>query len=162
VTNKLKIQFSLCVVLGMPVLTSSLRAQQTTLTLSGSAIVFPVRTAADYDGGYVTATSVVTFTVAAPFLQVLTRTTTVSIHASSASLGGGKPIGDLEWRRGDLSTWTPITGSAVTVETRTLNPLLGTNNPWSNTIHFRIRLAWTAHGANAHAANYVITLSQTL
>lgn len=91
-TNKLTIQFSLCVILGMTVVTSSLRAQQTTLTLSGAAIVFPVRTAADYDGGFVTATSAVTFTVAAPFLQVLTRTTTVSIRASSASLGGGRPI----------------------------------------------------------------------
>jgi hypothetical protein len=148
--------------LGVAVVASPLHAQTTTLTLSGSSIAFQPRTAADYDAGYITATSGVTFTVAAPALEDLTRTTTVKIRASSSSLGGTEPIGNLEWRREDLSTWTPITGSDAIVESRTLDPALGVNNPWSNTIYFRIRLAWPDYGASAKSANYVITLSQTL
>lgn len=154
-------RFSLFIILGVMVATAPLGAQATTLTLTGSSLTFQPRTAADLDAGIITATGVVTFTVAAPAGQTLTRTTTVAIHSSSANLGGTKPLSDLEWRRGDLSTWTAITTSDVTVESRVINVGTSSNNPWSNTINFRLRTAWTGTGGTSMStANYVITLSQ--
>jgi hypothetical protein len=36
------------------------------------------------------------------------------------------------------------------------------NDPWSNTIFFRMLLDWTRDAPGTYSANYVITLSQTV
>jgi hypothetical protein len=36
------------------------------------------------------------------------------------------------------------------------------NDPWSNTIFFRMKLSWTADPPATYAANYQVTLSQTV
>ena len=38
----------------------------------------------------------------------------------------------------------------------------GLNDPWSNTIFFRMVLNWTTDGPATYSANYQITLSQTV
>jgi hypothetical protein len=89
------------------------------------------------------------------------RTTTVSIRSTSANLGGGKVIGDLEWRRSDLATWNSVTLTDAQLEQRVVvNKVL--NDPWSNTIFFRMILHWTTDAPATYSGNYQITLSQTV
>jgi hypothetical protein len=137
---------------------SPLAAQKTTLTLANATVTFPAPTVTDYMNGYVDATTGVTFTLTAPAGPL--RTTTVLIRATSASLGAGKILGDLEWRRSDLVTWNNVTTTDVQVEQRTMikNVL---NDPWGNTIFFRMLLDWTTDAPATYTANYVITLTQT-
>ena len=136
-----------------------LTAQKTTLTLAGGTITFPAPTAADYIAGFVNSTTGVTFTVAAT--SGASRTTTISIRSTSASLGNGKVIGNLQWRRSDLSTWNNITLTDAQVEQRVVIDK-GLNDPWSNTIFFRMILNWTTDAPATYSANYQITLSQTV
>jgi hypothetical protein len=91
----------------------------------------------------------------------LSHTTTVAIRSTSANLGNGKIIGDLQWRRSDLATWNSMTLADSQVEQRiqVRNVL---NDPWSNTIFFRLLLSWTTDGPATYTANYQITLSQTV
>jgi hypothetical protein len=136
----------------------SLAAQRTTLTLTNGTVTFPAPTAADYINGYVDAATGVTFTLNA--ITGASRTATVLIRATSASLGGGKVLGDLQWRRSDLATWSAITSTDVQIEQRVMAKN-GANDPWNNTIFFRMLLSWTMDAPATYTANYVITLSQT-
>jgi hypothetical protein len=143
--------------LAMLLFASPVAAQKTTLTVTNATITFPTPTATDYINGYVDATGV-TFTLDAT--SGASRTATVLIRASSASLGGGKVLGDLKWRRSDLATWNAITSTDVQVEQRVMVKNVS-NDPWGNTIFFRMLLNWTTDAPGTYTANYVITLSQT-
>lgn len=133
---------------------------KTNLSLGTPTIAFPNPTAADYVAGFVNSSNGVTFTVDATTGNQ-SHTTTILIRATSASLGGGKVIGDLQWRRSDLSTWTSIAATDVQVEQR-VQVRNGLNDPWSNTIFFRMLLSWTADAPATYSAGYQITLSQTV
>jgi hypothetical protein len=133
---------------------------KTDLTLAGGTITFPAPTANDYVAGFVNSTSGVTFTVDAANGNQ-SHTTTILIRAASASLGGGKVIGDLQWRRSDLTNWTSITPTDAQVEQR-VQVRNGLNDPWSNTIFFRMLLNWTTDAPATYSADYQITLSQTV
>jgi hypothetical protein len=140
-------------------LSSPLVAQKTTLTVTGGTVTFPAPTVADYINGFVDATPGVTFTINST--SGLSRTTTVSIRSSSPNLGNGKTLGDLQWRRADLATWNSVSVVDSQIEQRiVINKSL--NDPWSNTIFFRMLLDWTRDAPGTYSANYVITLSQTV
>ncbi len=145
--------------LALALLATPLAAQKTDLTLSGGTITFPAPTAADYVAGFVTSATGVTFTVDAT--SGTSRTTTISIRSTSANLGNGKVIGDLQWRRSDLATWNSITLTDTQVEQRVV-VRNGLNDPWNNTIFFRMVLNWTTDAPATYTANYQITLSQTV
>jgi len=145
--------------MALALVAAPLTAQKTSLTLTGGTIAFPAPTAADYIAGYVYSTTGVTFTLDAT--TGVSRTTTVSIRSTSANLGNGKVIGELEWRRSDLATWSPITLSDAQVEQRIMIRNVS-NDPWSNTIFFRMKLSWTSDAPGVYSANYQITLSQTV
>ena len=133
---------------------------KTDLTLAGATVTFPAPTASDYVAGFVNSTSGVTFTVDATTGNQ-SHTTTVLVRSLSTSLGGGKVLGDLQWRRSDLSTWNTITLADAQVEQR-VQVRNGMNDPWSNTIFFRMLLAWTTDPPGTYSADYQITLSQTV
>jgi hypothetical protein len=145
--------------LALALVAAPLAAQKTTLTLSGGAITFPAPTAADYINGYVNSTTGVTFTLNS--VNGATRTTTVSIRSSSPNLGNGKVIADLLWRRSDLVIWNPISLTDAQVEQRVVVNK-GANDPWTNTIFFRMALSWTTDAPATYSGNYVVTLSQTV
>lgn len=147
------------IALGLVLFASPLAAQKTNFTTTGGTITFPAPTAADYIAGFVNSSGGVTFTVNA--VNGVTRTTTVLLRSMSASLGNGKVIGDLQWRRSDLATWNDITLTDAQVEQRIVVNK-GLNDPWSNTIFFRMKLAWTTDAPGTYAANYQVTLSQTV
>jgi hypothetical protein len=136
-----------------------LAAQKTNLALTSGAVTFPAPTAADYINGYVDAPTGMTFTINS--LNGAQRTTTISIRSISANLGGGKAIADLEWRRSDLATWNSITLTDAQVEQRIVVNK-GLNDPWSNTIFFRMLLNWTTDAPATYSGTYQITLSQTV
>jgi hypothetical protein len=150
---------SAAIALALVIVASPLAAQKTILTLTGGTITFPAPTAADYIAGFVNSTTGVTFTVNAQ--NGASRTTTISIRSTSANLGNGKVIGDLQWRRSDLATWNSISLSDAQVEQRIV-VRNGLNDPWSNTIFFRMVLNWTSDAPATYSANYQITLSQTV
>jgi hypothetical protein len=150
---------SAAISLALALFASPLAAQRTSLTVSGGTVTFPAPTAADYIAGFIDSSTGATLTINS--LNGLSRTTTISIRSTSASLGGGKPIGDLQWRRSDLATWNSITLTDAQVEQRiVINKAL--NDPWSSTIFFRMLLNWTSDGPATYSANYQITLSQTV
>jgi hypothetical protein len=135
-------------------------AQKTNLTLSGGTITFPSPTASDYINGFVNSTTGVTYTLNATNGNQ-SHTTTVLIRTTSANLGSGKSLGDLQWRRSDLSAWNSIGSTNAQVEQKIM--IRSTlNDPWSNTIFFRMILDWTKDAPATYSANYQITLSQTV
>jgi len=157
--NVLSVSTSAAILLALVLFASPLAAQKTILTLTGATITFPAPTAADYIAGYVNSATGVTFTLNAQ--TGTSRTTTISIRSTSANLGGGKVIGDLEWRRSDLATWNTITLTDAQVE-QMIVVRNGINDPWNNTIFFRMILNWATDAPATYSANYTITLSQTV
>jgi hypothetical protein len=145
--------------IAMGLLASPLAAQKTGLTLTGGTITFPAPTAADYINGYVNSTTGVLFTIDATAGG--SRTTTISIRTTSPNLGGSKVIGDLQWRRSDLATWSSISLTDAQVEQRVV-VFKGLNDPWSNTIFFRMILNWATDAPATYSGSYTITLSQTV
>ena len=145
--------------IALALVASPLAAQKTSLTVTGGTITFPSPTAADYIAGFVNSTGGVTFTVNSQ--NGVQRTTTITVRSTSADLGNGKMIGDLQWRRSDLANWNSITLTDAQVEQRiVINKAL--NDPWSNTIFFRLVLNWTSDAPATYSANYQLTLSQTV
>jgi hypothetical protein len=150
---------SAAALLAVVLFASPVAAQKTGLALANATVTFLAPTAADYINGYVDAATGTTFTISAQ--TGTTRTTTISIRASSVDLGGGKVIGDLQWRRSDLAVWNSITASDAQIEQRIV--IRGvTNDPWNNTVFFRMLLRWATDPPAIYSANYVITLSQTV
>jgi hypothetical protein len=147
------------VLLALALFAPPLAAQKTNLSVTGGTITFPAPVAADYIAGFIDGSTGATFTIDAQ--TGLSRTTTISIRSTSASLGSGKVIGDLQWRRSDLATWNSMTLTDAQVEQRIVIRNLS-NDPWSNTIFFRMLLSWTSDGPATYSANYQITLSQTV
>jgi hypothetical protein len=145
--------------LAVALFASPLEAQRTILTLTSGTIAFDPPTATDYDAGYTDSPTGVTFAVNAQ--TGTSRTTTISIRSTSASLGSGKAIGELQWRRSDLAVWNSITLTDAQVEQR-VQVRNGLNDPWGNTIFFRMLLNWTTDPPATYTGNYVITLSQTV
>jgi hypothetical protein len=133
---------------------------QITLTLTGAPSVFPAPTAADYNAGLVLNPAGITFTVDAIGGSSTRRTTIVSVRSASPTLGGGKPVADLEWRRADLAVWNPMTTSDVTIQQRRVRRNIR-NDPWSNTVFFRIRLGWTTDPPATYGTSLVFTLTVT-
>ncbi|HTR21968.1 MAG TPA: hypothetical protein VMH88_14040 [Gemmatimonadales bacterium] len=134
---------------------TSARAQNVTAVITGGPVSFPAPTAADYNNGFVNDGTPLTYTLT--LSTGAASTTTVAIHSSSANLGGGKALSDLQWRRGDLVAWNAMTTANVTVQSVQLTA----GTPYSNTIFFRTLLSWTADAPATHSANLVVAISVT-
>jgi hypothetical protein len=135
---------------------------QVALTLSQTPNVFPAPAVADYDAGVVLNPRGIVYTVNVTGGSAFTtRTTTVSIRASSASLGNGKPVSDLKWRRSDQpTTWHAMTTADAVVESRQVrkNRL---NDPWSNTVFLQMALSWASDPPATYTTGLVFTLTVT-
>lgn len=151
---------------------SGARAQNAVLTLTGGAVAFATPTGTDFAAGYIYNTGYpstgVTYTLdITKGGGVGTVTTTVSVRAATATLGGPagtvKPIGDLEWARADLLNWTSLTTTNTVVESRQMvkNKL---NDTWGNALVWRMKLGWTADPPGTYttgATGIVVTVSLT-
>ena len=134
-------------------------AAQVTLTLTQTPNVFPAPTVADYNAGNVVNATGILFTITLAGAAA-NRTTSVAIRSSSATLGGGKSISDLQWRRADLVAWNAMTTTDAVVESRPVrkNSL---NDPWSNQVFLRILLNWATDPPATYTAPIVLTLTVT-
>ena len=132
-------------------------AQIMTLTLTGgSPIAFPNPTETDYDNGFVAATTAMGFTLDLFKGGGGARHGILSIRAASATMGGTKPIADMQWRRSDLATWNSLTTTDVQVESRAMVKN-GLNDPWSNSVFFRTLLSWTVDGPATYTPTIILT-----
>jgi len=136
-----------------------LSAQTTRLTLGNTSITIATPTAADYAAGFKASVLGTTYTVDA--IAGGSRTSIVRIRAGCSDLGNSKPLGELQWRRADLPTWTSITNSDVLVEQR-VQVFNGANDPWTNTIYYRFLLNWVTDEPNSYSCDAKITLTQTV
>jgi len=136
---------------------SSVDAQATvTLTQSGGSFGSP--TAADYVATAQSATTPMSFQIVTDSEATGAHSTTLVIRSSSSTLGSGKPIGDLEWRRGYLSDWHPVTTVDAEVE-EWADAYSPTGHTYSNTIYFRIRLDWATTHPATYSAPVVLTVT---
>ena len=127
------------------------------LTFSGTGS-FAAPTAADYSAGTLESATPLPFQVLTTLEPSGSLVTSVYIRSSAATLGGGKPVADLEWRRGDDATWRALTTSDVLVESRTLQGA-PEGHSWDNTIHFRIALRWRQDPPATYTGSFVLTLA---
>jgi len=133
---------------------------QVQLTVGGGPVNFSAPTVTDYTNGFVLDATPLSYTVNIQADLNTQRTSIIEISSTSANLGGGKALSDLQWRRSDLGTWNALTTSPATVESRPIRN--GTlNDPWSNSVVFRLLLSWTADGPATHTANITVTLTVT-
>jgi hypothetical protein len=124
---------------------------------AGAPVAFPTPTEANYDAGFVDANAALAFTVSATS-GFSYRNAEVSIRSSSATMGGSKPIGDLQWRRSDVATWTPMTTvNAPVQDNNMINGFI--SDPWSNTILLRTNLSWANDGPGTYNPTLVVTLT---
>lgn len=127
--------------------TASLRAQTTTLTITGgSTATFSQPTLADYSAGYIDGPTI-TFTVSLTGGGAnATHTTTVEICANSATLGSGKSLSSLMWQPSDGSKpWQSITSScagAVSASRTVGSQVLAKGSSWSGGVRLRMLLDW--------------------
>jgi len=152
--------------------TRSVAAQTAVLTLSGGPVSFAAPTGSDYAAGWIYNPgypgSGVTYTLdITKGAANTTVTTTISVRAATATLGGpagvAKPIGDLQWARADQMVWTPLTTANMVVESRQMqkNKL---NDTWANTLLWRVHVGWLTDPAGTYTTGptgIVVTLSLT-
>lgn len=120
--------------------------RHTTLTITGFPLSVVSTDGAVFEAGAVPLGST-SFTVAATRNQpnFSPRVTTVQIQCSGACPRSGTlALSGLQWRRDDQATWTTLTATYTTVETRTLT-VGGANDPWGRTLLWRYLLDWTAN-----------------
>lgn len=131
------------------------------MTLSATTITFPTPTETDYDNGSVAASTSITATFdaskAGGAASGTQRTSTISVSGSTT---GTKAIGDFQWQRSGTSTWTSLTASDVTVESRQF-VFNGLNDPWTTTVLFRSLLSWTTDVPGTYTATIVFKLTVT-
>jgi hypothetical protein len=130
------------------------------LTLSGPAGLFPTPTPSDFSAGTLGAAGPLTFQVATTSEPSRLFVTTVSVRGSSSTLGGGKPIADLQWRRGDDPTWHALTIVDAIIESRAAQGA-PQGHVWDDTIYIRVALRWTTDAPAAYGGNMVLTVSTT-
>jgi hypothetical protein len=143
-------------------------AQRTRITVSGFPINFPSPTGADFDAGFITSTTGITFSVDAMSGTTQQRTSTVMIRCGvPCPTTGTKSVSQLKWRRADLGTWNVLTTTDVLVESRLVyrgQPLPASNDPWSNTLYFQFALSWLNDppATIQNSYNIIMTLSVTV
>lgn len=141
----------------------ALAAQGTVaLTVTGGPVAFAAPAAADFNNGSIASTGSVSYSVATSGGPPGTsHTSTVSIRATTGTLGGTKPVSDLQWNRADQAgVWNGLSTSNAQVEQRTI-VRKGTNDPWSNSVSFRMLLSYANDVPGSYSTSLVITLTVT-
>lgn len=132
------------------------------LTVTGGPVAFATPAATDFNAGSITSTGSLTYSVATSGGPPGTsHTSTVSVRATTGTLGGTKPVTDLQWERADLlGTWNGVTTTNAQVEQRTI-VRKGANDPWSNQLNFRMLLSYANDAPGTYSTGLVITLTVT-
>ena len=117
----------------------TLPAQTVTLTTTGASTPMTTPTLADYTAGAVVDATPIGYTLRLNSgRSSCTYTVLVQLKASTAVLGGTKPVSDLQWS--STGGYTAMTTTFVTVATHTLTTASTTA---SGSITLKILLNWT-------------------
>lgn len=150
--------------LAAPLGTAEAQNRRTTLTLAGFPLAVASTSASDFDAGAVTLGSTsftVDLTTNSGGGGFSPRVTEVAVACTAPCPNTGTlGVSGLQWRRNDLGTWNALTTTNVVVETRTAT-FNGTNDPWSNTLHWRYVLSWTANPPTG-ATNWQVAMRLTV
>jgi hypothetical protein len=128
------------------------------LLLNGAPGSFAVPTVADYAAGTLGAINPIEFQVLTTSEPAGPLTTTLYIRSFSSTLGGGKPVAHMEWRRGDDQTWHALTTTDAVVERRVVQGS-PQGHAWDNTIHLRVALKWASDPPATYVGNLILTVS---
>lgn len=109
------------------------------LSLSGAGSAMQNPTLEDYEAGYVTAATPLTWTVTvnAPRSNCV-YSAEIAVRAASATIGNGKSVADVSWAAG--GTFTALSTSYVTVATV---PLATGTRSGTGAMTFRTILRWS-------------------
>ncbi len=132
-------------------------AQQTRITAGGFTGSVGTATAADFVAGFRQAGSDVTLTVR-NVSGATARTYFIDIFSLNATLGGSKPLSDLEWRRTDLATWNPMSATPTLVRSGAV-PGVGVNV--ATGVRLRMRLNWATDVPATYSATVRYRLTVT-
>lgn len=137
-------------------------AQDTRIALGGFSGALGNTVNADHAQGYRESGSSMAFTVTLMTQPAVSRTTNVYIRANAATMGGGKPVSDITWRRNDIpdtpGAWNALTTSDVLIQSATL---VGNGASWMNRLWFRVAVDWVADPPAAYSVGITITLMVT-
>lgn len=137
--------------------------RRTAISITGLPVTIANISAADFDAGFRvlgTATFTVDATSNNPAFSPRNTTVAVRCFSPCPATGTLAPTG-LQWRRGDLGTWIPLTTTLALVETRTVT-FGGANDPWSNTIQFRYVLDWATTAPTTAPTTFNVELELTV
>jgi hypothetical protein len=139
---------ALAVVALLALCAPALRAQNTTLTVSGLPTTFPIPDGSHFGAvpGHIDDPTYTNYTVQAnnwPAGQ--THTETISILCSGACPASGtKPLATLQYKLASDANWHTLTTALVVVESFTLTSTAAQRSPsHSSTIQWRFLLNWT-------------------
>lgn len=130
------------------------------LTVSGGPVTIPAPAVADYNAGSVLDATPLSYNVnIAGGPPTALHTETVAIRSTSGSFGT-LPISDVQWQRAGTGTWTSLTTSDMTIETRSgITRNIGNN--WTNSVQFRCLISWTGVPPATYSTNLIVTLTVT-
>jgi hypothetical protein len=148
---------ALALVVLLPTFASGQAPRSVTLAVTGANTSIQNPTRADYDAGFVTDATPVTWTATVNSPRTnCTYTATVQMRATGSTIGNSKSIADVTWSNG--GAFTALTTSYVTVGTAALTS--GTRSS-SGTLTFRIALDWTEESASFNGAGLQFLVSAT-
>lgn len=125
------------------------RAQGVTLSFSNLQSNTQNPTLADYESGYLVDATAATWTLSVSGSRTnCAYSSRMQIRATTASLGSGKAISDVEWRL-NSGSWNSLTTTFADVVTA---PLSRSNTSDNGTLSFRIRLDWGDDAASYTSA----------
>jgi len=155
-------RFALFLLLAAVLCPADTQAQRFDLTVTGLPLTFPSPTGGDFAAGYIESATPTTFSVNAATGPNGTRRTYVYVRCGTpCALAGSQPVGTLQWRRSDQSTWNSLTTTNTLVEWRTVRRN-SVNDPWGNSIVWRYLLDWDADLPGAMSRyNVVFTVTVT-
>lgn len=142
-----------------------LRAQSTTLTVTGLPANFPGPTGADFFAGSIVYATNTTYTITGNNWPAnVTRTETIRIRCNNpCPVSGPKALATLQWKLAGAAAWNTLTTANVVVEAPSLTSTNANRNPtYSNSIQWRFLLSWTTDPPGALTTfNVRIRLTQT-
>jgi hypothetical protein len=132
-------------------------AQTTRITAAGFTGSVGTATGADFAAGFRQAASDVTLTVL-NVANAAARTYRIDIFCAAATLGGTKPVSDLEWRRTDLTAWNPMSTTPTLVQSGAV-PGVGASVATGVRLRMRLNFATDVPATYSATVSYRLTIT---
>lgn len=153
----IRVRASLLLLALLPGLAAAQAARSVTLSVTNGSVAMQSPTRADYVAGYVTDATPLTWTATVNTPRSnCTYTATVSVRATTTTIGNGKSIADVRWSNG--GAYTTLTQTYTTIGSVALTSATPSR---SGTLTFRTLLAWTESAASYAGTGLQFQVSAT-